>query len=59
MSKAKPKLEEILNPPAEVDTKGKAKAPAKGAAQEAAFDEAELEISDKPENNFLLGDALE
>jgi len=30
VSKNKPKLEEILSPPAEVDAKGKAKAPPKG-----------------------------
>ena len=56
---AKPKLDEILNPPAEVDAKGKAKAPAKGAQAEAAFEEADLEITDKVSNNYLLGDALE
>jgi len=59
VSAAKPKLDEILNPPAEVDAKGKAKAPAKGQAAEVVFDEAELEVSDKPANNFLLGDAIE
>ena len=31
VAKAKPKLDEILNPPAELDAKGKAKAPPKGA----------------------------
>lgn len=59
VAKSKPKLDEILNPPADVDAKGKAKAPAKGAPAEVAFDEAELEISNAPDNNFLLGDALE
>ena len=59
VSKAKPKLDEILNPPAELDAKGKAKAPAKGQAAEVQFDEAELEVSDFPENNYLLGDAVE
>lgn len=59
MAKNKPKLDEILNPPAEVDAKGKAKAPAKGAPAEVTFEEAELEISNAPDNNFLLGDALE
>ena len=59
VSKAKPKLDEILNPPAEVDAKGKAKAPAKGAPAEVTFDETELEVSDAPDNNFLLGDAIE
>lgn len=59
MSKAKPKLDEILNPPAEVDAKGKTKAPPKGAPTEVQLDEADLEISDSPANNFLLGDALE
>ena len=49
----------MLNPPAEVDAKGKAKAPAKGAQAEAAFDEADLEITDTVSNNYLLGDALE
>ena len=38
---------------------GKAKAPAKGAPAEVTFDETELEVSDAPENNFLLGDAIE
>jgi len=59
VSKNKPKLEEILNPPAEVDVKGKGKAPAKGAPVEVTFEEAELEVTDKVDNNFLLGDALE
>ena len=59
VTKSKPKLDEILNPPAEVDAKGKAKAPAKGAPAEVTFDETELEVSDAPENNFLLGDAIE
>jgi len=59
VAKNKPKLDEILNPPAEVDAKGKAKAPAKGAPAEVTFEEAELEISNAPDNNFLLGDALE
>ena len=59
VSSSKPKLDEILNPPAEVDAKGKSKAPAKGAPAEVTFDEAELEISNAPDNNFLLGDALE
>ena len=59
VSKAKPKLDEILNPPAELDAKGKAKAPPKGQVADAAFEEADLEITDKPDNNFLLGDALE
>lgn len=34
VTKAKPKLEEILNPPAEVDAKGKPKAAPKGAPAE-------------------------
>ena len=59
VSEAKPKLEEILNPPAEVDAKGKPKAAPKGAPAEVNFDEADLTISDSPQNNFLLGDALE
>ena len=59
VSKAKPKLDEILNPPAEVDAKGKPKAAAKGAPAETVFEEAELEVSDKVDNNYLLGDALE
>ncbi len=59
VSSAKPKLDEILNPPAEVDAKGKAKAPAKGAQAEATFEEADLEITDKVVNNYLLGDVLE
>jgi|Transcript_6312 hypothetical protein len=59
VAKSKPKLDEILNPPVEADPKSKGKAPAKGAQAELAFDEAELEITDKVDNNFLLGDALE
>ena len=59
VAKSKPKLDEILNPPAEVDAKGKAKAPPKGAPAETVFDETELEVTDKVDNNFLLGDALE
>jgi hypothetical protein len=59
VSNNKPKLDEILSPPAEVDAKGKAKAPAKGNAAEVHFDAEDLLISDLPENNFLLGDALE
>ena len=59
VSDAKPKLDEILNPPAEVDAKGKAKAAPKGAPAEINFDESDLTISDKPQNNFILGDALE
>lgn len=59
MAKNKPKLDEILNPPAEVDPKAKGKAPAKGAQAEMNFDEAELEVTDKVDNNYLLGDALE
>lgn len=48
-----------MNPPVEVDVKGKGKAPAKGAPVDTVFEEAELEITDNVENNFLLGDALE
>ena len=59
VSKAKPQLDEILNPPAELDAKGKPKAAPKGAPAEIVFDEADLEISNVVENNFLLGDALE
>ena len=59
VSSEKPKLDEILNPPAELDAKGKPKAPAKGAPAEVQFDETELEITDAPINNFLLGDAIE
>ena len=59
VSKCKPKLDEILNPPVEADPKSKAKAPAKGAQAEVNFDEAELEVTDKVDNNYLLGDALE
>ena len=59
VSNNKPKLDEILSPPAEVDAKGKAKAPAKGTAAEVHFDAEDLLISDVPDNNFLLGDALE
>jgi len=59
VAKHKPRLEEILNPPVEVDAKGKGKAPAKGAPVEVVFEEAELEITDKVDNNFLLGDAIE
>ena len=46
-------------PAAKANAKGKAKAPAKGQAAEVQFDEAELEVSDFPENNYLLGDAIE
>ena len=57
---SKPKLEEILNPVAEVDAKGKGKgAPKAAAADNVNFDEADLEILDAPENNVLLGDAIE
>jgi len=59
VSKAKPELAEILAPPTELDAKGKPKAPPKGQAAEVVFEEAELEISNVPDNNFLLGDALE
>lgn len=59
VSKNRPKLDEILNPPAELDAKGKAKAPAKGQAADVAFEEHELELTDTADNNFLLGDALE
>jgi len=60
VSKNKPKLEEILNPPAETDAKGKGKGPAKGAAaSEVLFEESELLVGDTVENNYLLGDALE
>jgi hypothetical protein len=38
----------------------KGKAPAKGAAADAvALDEADMQVSDKPENNFYVGDAIE
>lgn len=59
VSANKPKLDEIINPPAELDAKGKAKAAPKGGAADVAFEEGELEILDAPVNNFLLGDALE
>ena len=59
VSQNKPKLDEILNPPVEADPKAKGKAPPKGAQAEVTFDEAELEVTNKVDNNYLLGDALE
>ena len=49
-----------MNPQADADPKGKGKAPPKGAVNPTeGFEEGDLEISDVPENNFLLGDAIE
>ena len=61
VSDNKPKLEEIMNPSVEADPKAKGKAPAKGQGGNPTegFEEGDLEVSDVPENNFLLGDALE
>ena len=54
-------MDQIINPPVEQPVAGKKGAPAKGnaAANDVHFDEADLEIKDEPENNFLLGDAIE
>ena len=60
VAKNKPNLETIINPPAEQVVTGKKGAPAKGQAQqEVQFDPDDLEIKDEPDNNFLLGDAIE
>lgn len=48
-----------MNPPAEVDPKAKGKGAPKGAVAEITFEEGDLEITDTPVNNYLLGDALE
>ena len=50
-----------MNPSVEADPKAKGKAPAKGQAGNPTegFEEGDLEVSDVPDNNFLLGDALE
>lgn len=56
----KPNLEQIVNPPAEAVVTGKKGAPVKGAAaQDSLFEADDLEIKDQPDNNFLLGDAIE
>ena len=58
----KPNLEQIMNPPVEqVQATGKKGAPAKGQAaqQEIQFDPEDLELKDLPDNNFMLGDAIE
>ena len=61
VSDNKPKLDEIMNPSVEADPKAKGKAPAKGAGGNPTegFEEGDLEVSDVPDNNFLLGDAIE
>ena len=60
VSENKPRLEDILNPVAEVDSKGKGKgAPKASAADNTNFEEGDLEVQDTPENNVLLGDAIE
>lgn len=59
----KPNLEHILVPPVENQpvVAGKKGAPAKAAQaqQEVQFDAEDLEVKDEPDNNFLLGDAIE
>lgn len=61
VSSNKPKLEEIMNPVADADPKAKGKAPAKGGAGNPTegFEEGDFEVSDTPDNNLLLGDAIE
>lgn len=63
MAKNKPNMDQIINPPAKnsAPEPGK-KAPAakpNAAVQEVQFDPEDLEIKDEPDNNFLLGDAIE
>ena len=49
-----------MNPQADADPKAKGKAAPKGATNPTeGFEEGDLEVSDVPENNFLLGDAIE
>lgn len=50
-----------MNPSVEADPKAKGKAVAKGGGGNPTegFEEGDLEVSDAPDNNFLLGDALE
>lgn len=55
-------VEQIVNPPQEVVAptgKGKGGNKDKAAADAVTFDPADLELTQKAENNFLLGDALE
>jgi hypothetical protein len=60
VSENKPKIEDILNPVAEVDPKGKGKAAPKAEKGDAVnFEDGDMEIEDKPLNNVILGDAIE
>ena len=61
VAESKPKLEDIMNPSVDADPKAKGKQPAKGGGGNPTegFEEGDLEVSDVPENNFLLGDAIE
>jgi hypothetical protein len=52
----------VLNP--KVETAAPAKAGGKGASKavaqsEVVFDEAELEVTDKPANNYIFGDVID
>lgn len=61
VSENKPNLQQIVTGSSDAaPVAGKGKAPAKGAAQDnVALDEAEMQVSDKPENNYHVGDAIE
>ena len=61
VSANKPKLEEIMNPVADADPKAKGKAAAAkgGVNPTEGFEEGDFDVTDVPENNFILGDAIE
>ena len=61
VSKDKLNLAEVLNPKVEAAAPVKGAKPAgKTAVQaEVVMDEADLELADKPANNFLLGDVID
>ena len=60
VSENKPNIQQILSGSSDAaPAAGKGKAPAKGAAEVINLEESEMQVNDKPENNYFVGDAVE